>query len=126
MNAAYADVIPESQREGKVLIPDLVLSGSSSSYSKSREYLVVGLERPSVILGKEELDQIEAYAIAITEDEQFNQPHISWDFWLIGNTYDDYVARKLNTPGKKNPMAARWWPQVPCPCSVMGGSSRRG
>ena len=119
-------MIPESQREGKVLIPDLVLSGSSSSYSKSREYLVVGLERPSVILGKEELDQIEAYAIAITEDEQFNQPHISWDFWLIGNTYDDYVARKLNTPGKKNPMAARWWPQVPCPCSVMGGSSRRG
>lgn len=98
-DAAYADVIPESQRDGKVLIPDLVLSGSSSSYSKSREYLVVELKRPSVILGKEELDQIEAYAIAITEDEQFNQPHISWDFWLVGNTYNDYVTRKLNTPG---------------------------
>ena len=98
-DAVYSHVIPESQREGKLLIPDLVLSGSSSSYSKSREYLVVELKSPSVILGKEELDQIEAYAIAITEDEQFNQPHISWDFWLIGNTYDDYVARKLNTPG---------------------------
>lgn len=65
----YADVMPESQRDGKLLIPDLVLSGSASSYSKSREYLVVELKRPSVTLGKSELDQIEAYAIAITEDE---------------------------------------------------------
>lgn len=98
-DAAYADVVPESQRVGKLLIPDLVLSGSSSSYSKSREYLVVELKRPAVILGKEELDQIEAYAIAITEDDQFNQPHISWEFWLIGNTYNEYVKRKLRTPG---------------------------
>lgn len=60
---------------------------------------MVELKRPSVVLGKDELDQIEAYAIAITEDEQFNQPHISWDFWLVGNTYNDYVTRKLNTPG---------------------------
>jgi len=98
-DVAYADVMPESQAAGKVLIPDLVLSGSASSYSKSREYLVVELKRPSVTLGKEELDQIEAYAIAITEDDQFNQPHISWDFWLIGNAYDGYVERKLKTPG---------------------------
>jgi hypothetical protein len=98
-DAAYADVMPESQAAGKVLIPDLVLSGSASSFSKSREYLVVELKRPSVILGKEELDQIEAYAIAITEDDQFSQPHISWDFWLVGNSYNDYVTRKLNTPG---------------------------
>jgi hypothetical protein len=73
----FADVMPASQRDGKLLIPDLVLSGSASSYSKSREYLVVELKRPSVTLGKNELDQIEAYAIAITEDEQFNQPHVS-------------------------------------------------
>jgi len=95
----YGDVVPESQRDGKLLIPDLVLSGSSSSYSKSREYLVVELKRPSVKLGKDELDQIEAYAIAITDDEQFSQPHISWDFWLIGNVYDSYIERKLSTPG---------------------------
>jgi Histidine kinase-, DNA gyrase B-, and HSP90-like ATPase len=96
---AYAEVMPDSQAAGKVLIPDLVLSGSVSSYSKSREYLVVELKRPSVTLGKEELDQLEAYAIGITEDEQFSQPHISWDFWLIGNAYGDYVDRKLKTPG---------------------------
>lgn len=98
-DVAYADVVPESQLAGKLLIPDLVLSGSASSYSRSREYLVVELKRPSVTLGKEELDQLEAYAIAITEDEQFSQPHISWDFWLIGNAYDSYIERKLNTPG---------------------------
>ena len=69
----YADVMPKSQAEGAVLIPDLVLSGSASSYSKSREYLVVELKRPSVTLGKPELDQIEAYANAITDDIQFNQ-----------------------------------------------------
>jgi hypothetical protein len=91
--------MPDSHAGGILLIPDLVLSGSASSYSKSREYLVVELKRPSVILGKEELDQLEAYAIAITDDEQFNQPAISWDFWLIGNGYDKYVERKLATPG---------------------------
>jgi len=96
---AYDDVMPDSQAEGSLLIPDLVLSGSASSYSRSREYLVVELKRPSVTLGKEELDQLEAYAIAITDDEQFNQPAISWDFWLIGNGYDKYVERKLATPG---------------------------
>jgi hypothetical protein len=98
-DVAYGDVMPQSQEEGELLIPDLVLSGSASSYSKSREYLVVELKRPSVKLGKEELDQIEGYAIAITDDEQFSQPDISWDFRLIGNDYDSYVKRKLDTPG---------------------------
>lgn len=93
--AAYDKVMPDSQAAGSLLIPDLVLSGSASSYSKSREYLVVELKRPSVTLGKKELDQLEAYAIAITDDEQFNQPGITWDFRLIGNAYDTYVARKL-------------------------------
>jgi hypothetical protein len=51
-DAVYADVMPRSQADGKLLIPDLVLSGSASSFSKSREYLVVELKRPSVILGK--------------------------------------------------------------------------
>jgi len=98
-DVAYDDVIPQSREDGQLLIPDLVMSGSASSYSKSREYLVVELKRPSVTLGKEELDQIEAYAIAITDDDQFSQPGVSWDFWLIGNDYDSYVKRKLDTPG---------------------------
>jgi hypothetical protein len=95
----YADVMPKSQAEGAVLIPDLVLSGSASSYAKSREYLVVELKRPGVTLGKPELDQIEAYANAITDDIQFNQLDVTWTFWLIGKDYDDYVDRKLHTPG---------------------------
>lgn len=98
-DVAYDDVMPRSQEGGQALVPDLVLSGSASSYSRSREYLVVELKRPSVRLGKEELDQIEAYAIAITDDDGFGQPGVSWDFWLVGNDYDSYVARKLRTPG---------------------------
>lgn len=95
----YADVMPKSQAEGDLLIPDLVLSGSASSYSKSREYLVVELKRPSVTLGKPELDQIEAYANAITDDIQFSQVDVTWTFWLIGKDYNNYVDRKLHTPG---------------------------
>jgi hypothetical protein len=98
-DVAYTEVMPESQEDGQLLIPDLVLSGSASSYSKSREYLVVELKRPSVTLGKDELDQIEGYAIAISDDDQFSQPGVSWNFWLIGNDYDSYVDRKLRTPG---------------------------
>ena len=98
-DVAYDDVMPQAQEDGQLLIPDLVLSGSVSTYSKSHEYLVVELKRPSVRLGKEELDQIEGYAIAISDDDQFNQPGVSWDFWLIGNNYDAYIKRKLATPG---------------------------
>ncbi len=94
--------MPKSQAEGSVLIPDLVLSASASSYSKSREYLVVELKRPAVTLGKPELDQIEAYAIAITDDIQFNQLDVTWTFWLIGKDYDSYVDLKLRNPGKPN------------------------
>jgi Histidine kinase-, DNA gyrase B-, and HSP90-like ATPase len=95
----YADAMPQSQAEGSVLIPDLVLSASASSYSKSREYLVVELKRPALTLGKAELDQIEAYAIAITEDIQFNQVEVTWTFWLIGKDYNNYVDLKLRTHG---------------------------
>lgn len=95
----YSDVMPTSQAEGVVLIPDLVLSASASSYSKSREYLVVELKRPLVTLGKPELDQIEAYANAITDDIQFNQLEVTWTFWLIGKDYNEYIQRKLDTPG---------------------------
>ena len=95
----YSDVMPVSQAGGAVLIPDLVLSASASSYSKSREYLVVELKRPSVTLGKPELDQIEAYANAITDDIQFNQLDVTWTFWLIGKDYNTYIERKLQTPG---------------------------
>lgn len=101
----YSDVMPRSQGAGEVLIPDLVLSSSASSFSKHLEYLVVELKRPSVNLGKAELDQIEAYANAVTDDEQFSQPNISWDFWLIGNSYNEYVERKLQTPGNSHGVA---------------------
>ena len=50
-------------------------------------------------LGKVELDQIEGYARAITKDEQFTQTDVTWDFWLIGNDYDDYIKDKLESPG---------------------------
>jgi hypothetical protein len=101
----YSDVMPQSQAEGEVLIPDLVLSSSASSYSKHLEYLVVELKRPSVTLGKQELDQIEAYAIAVTDDEQFSQPNITWEFWLIGNNCNEYIERKLQTPGHPHGVA---------------------
>ena len=95
----YADIMPVVQADdGTIMIPDLVLSVGASSYAQRNEYLVVELKRPSVTLGKQELDQIEGYAIAITGDEQFNQVNVIWDFWLIGNGYDDYIARKLHAP----------------------------
>jgi hypothetical protein len=59
----------------------------------------VELKRPSVTLGKPELDQIEAYANAITDDIQFNQLDVTWTCWLIGKDYNSYVDRKLQTPG---------------------------
>ena len=60
------------------------------------EHLVVELKKPDVVIGKDELDQIESYAFAVAEDERFRGLKARWHFWIISNDYDQYAKRKLS------------------------------
>jgi hypothetical protein len=59
-------------------------------------HLVVELKRPSKVLGQAELNQITNYAIAVSKDPAFKSPEVTWDFWLVGDDYDDYVEAMVN------------------------------
>ncbi|MFE3229993.1 ATP-binding protein [Nocardia sp. NPDC059228] len=94
-----ADERPVLRIDGSNPIPDLVLARKSQIAQDRVEYLVIELKRPSVRLGSEELTQIEQYAIAIMRDERFNQPNVTWNFWVIGNSIDEYADTRRNQQG---------------------------
>jgi hypothetical protein len=71
--------------DGTGVIPDLVLSGAVARADNHVHNLVVELKRPSVNVGVEEFRQLEDYALAVTSDVRFNQPNVSWEFWIVGN-----------------------------------------
>ena len=59
-----------------------------------REHLIVELKRPSVSIGTKEADQIESYAHAIAEDEQFKHTKTRWIMWIVSNEIDKSVVRR--------------------------------
>ncbi len=94
-----ADNKPVLRHDGSNPIPDLVLSRTSEIAQDRVENLVVELKRPKVVLGSKELMQIEEYALAVTRDERFVKPNVTWDFWIIGNQLDEFVESRRNQTG---------------------------
>ena len=94
-----AGLKPVLRHDGTNPIPDLVLSRAHENDSDRVENLVVELKRPSVILGEAELAQISKYALAVTRDERFNRPGVTWDFWLIGNDVDELADERRKQIG---------------------------
>ncbi len=94
-----ADDKPVLRHDGSKPIPDLVLSRTSEIAQDLVENIVVELKRPSVELGSKEMTQIEEYALAVMRDERFNKPNVKWDFWLIGNSLDEFVESRRNQVG---------------------------
>ena len=96
---------PVKRIDGKKGIVNLMLSRAVPlSRSNEREHLVVELKRPSVVIGAEELTQIETYAYTIAEDERFRDLKTRWTFWAVSNGLDDYALRRArqegNPPGR--------------------------
>lgn len=54
--------------------------------------IVLELKHPNVILGKEELDQVKEYMDVILHQDEFNATNMSWEFYLVGNKYNDYIV----------------------------------
>nr|MBV6629346.1 ATP-binding protein [Oceanococcus sp. HetDA_MAG_MS8] len=83
--------------DGTSGIVDLMLSRLvARSRADEVEHLVVELKRPSVDIKKNELDQIESYAFAVSEDERFRALKARWEFWTVAKDYDNYVKRKMD------------------------------
>ena len=75
-------------------IPDLMLSRKIRRDRGHLEHFVVELKAPRVVLGSEEITQIEKYAFAVADDERFSKDKVSWKFVLIGNSWDKFAERK--------------------------------
>ncbi len=90
INGAVADT------EGHTRIVDLMLSKATHSADR-RQHLVVELKRPAVKLTQFELNQIATYAVAVSREDRFKSPDVTWDFWLVGDTMDGIVEELVNT-----------------------------
>jgi hypothetical protein len=60
-----------------------------------REFLLVELKRPSLTIGRKELDQLEDYVNALLAQPDFINTSTFWNFYLVGSDYDDVVKGRI-------------------------------
>lgn len=60
-----------------------------------REFLLLELKRPSLSVGRKELDQLEDYVNAIMGQPDFINTSTNWNFYLITGEYDDAVKQRV-------------------------------
>ncbi|HTI08372.1 MAG TPA: ATP-binding protein [Puia sp.] len=65
------------------------------------ENVMVELKRPSVVIGKEQLRQIEDYMEIIRTDEAFNSQKRCWKFLIVGNQLDEFVKGQYASQKEK-------------------------
>lgn len=76
---------------------DLHLAAKSNEFGQIH-HLVVELKAPGITLGRVELNQVEDYANVVLSNAAFASDHATWDFILVGTSWDDVVENRL-TPG---------------------------
>lgn len=57
--------------------------------------IVLELKHPNVMVGKKELDQVKEYMDVILHADEFNAKNMSWEFYLIGNKYNEYIEGEI-------------------------------
>ena len=73
-------------------IVDLMLSRTLQRHRvEDLEHLVIELKRPSVKIGKDQVNQIQEYALAITRDERLRSGNTKWMFWVISDDIDEFA-----------------------------------
>lgn len=60
-----------------------------------KKCIVVELKHPKITLSMKELDQVKKYLATVVQEPQFKASNIEWEFYLIGNTYNDYIEREI-------------------------------
>ncbi len=87
--------IPPEASEDLTRIPDICLFRQVCPSYENYEHLVIELKRPTLTLTKKELDQIEDYAMKVTENPLFDKATTKWRFILLGKDFDSYVINRL-------------------------------
>jgi len=112
---------PVLREDGSDAIPDLVLGRQLETRENHFSHLVIELKRPSHRLNDEDVSQLRSYASAITNDERFDQPNSSWEFWLVGNETTNAVDEQRDQEqlpfgvvqnSKKYRLIVRTWAEV--------------
>ena len=62
---------------------------------KHREFLLIELKRPSLTIGRKELDQLEDYVNSILAQPDFVNTSTHWNFYLVTSEYDGVVKERI-------------------------------
>lgn len=57
--------------------------------------IVVELKHPKINLSMKELNQVKKYMATIIEEPNFKADNIEWEFYLIGNKYNNDIKREI-------------------------------
>ncbi|MET2825737.1 ATP-binding protein [Mesorhizobium shangrilense] len=60
-----------------------------------REFMLVELKRPLLVVGRKELDQLEDYVNAILAQPDFIGTSTFWNFYLVSGEYDPVVKERI-------------------------------
>lgn len=82
---------PVLREGGRDAIPDLVLSRTLETAENKYEHLVVELKRPAHTLTSADIEQLRSYAVAVADDDRFQQPNVRWTYVMIGNSTNTSV-----------------------------------
>ena len=61
-----------------------------------REYIVVELKRPSLKIGRKELDQLEDYVKALKSQPEYVHTDTNWNFYLVTGEYHEEIEDRIN------------------------------
>ncbi|RFA10731.1 hypothetical protein B7R54_17105 [Subtercola boreus] len=86
---------PVVDSDGRVIVVDMMLSRVIEQSRNHREHIVIELKRPSVSIGKHQLDQIENYAQTVASDNRFAAVQTTWEFWIVGDEIDPRIKHKF-------------------------------
>lgn len=100
---AHAKILGRDAIEEEVLdingeesLPDLMLYRQFPLREPDEfEHLVVELKRPSVNVGKKEIDQIEEYAFSVSNDSRFDKTKTSWRFIVLSGDLSQFAKEKV-------------------------------
>lgn len=61
--------------------------------------IVIELKHPNIHLGERQLSQVKKYMSVIMSAEEFNASNMTWEFYLVGNSFttDNYIKNEINT-----------------------------
>ena len=90
---------PVLDEDGKTRRIDFLFGRKLELNQNRSEHLVVEIKRPSVTIGRKELDQIEDYANAVANDPRFDIHSTDWNFVLLGTDFDVVAERRRNQEG---------------------------